>query len=224
MRQVCGTVALSVGLAICLMLPAAAATSVGAHSGVLQGIVDVGKQGFCNSDGTGAVSGGGLGVLIGLGTAKNAWFTLANAIVLDTPNLVGVMHLCGRLTAPAQGTVGLDKKSLGIGATCLAHKGWGGYGSMHFTSKPGTVKWISNLGWKSSVGGTMLMTGDAGAEKAKKADLFVAAVQWLSEGVLIGCMNKDLGDKSDPGPFVATGSYEIVPGAGGSLPKKAPKK
>lgn len=212
-------------------LPAAAAISVGPHVGAFQAIADVGKTGTCNNNGTGSVSGGGIGLLPGAPVAevKNAWFTISNGLVVDVPALQGTANLCGRLTAPLQDTAGLNLKEpidgqpVGIGASCAATKGWGGYGLADFAA-PNPDVWISNLGWKATVGGTFIVTGDAGGAKGKKSDLLVAEVQALNENVLLFCAQKALGDKSDPDPFLVAAVYEIVPGLGGTVPKKAPKK
>lgn len=207
-------------------LPAAAAISVGPHVGAFQAIADVGKEGTCANDGTGTVSGGGIGLLPGAPVAevKNAWFTISDGIVVDVPSGLGTANLCGRLTAPLQDTAGLDVKALGIGASCLATKGWGGYGLAEFE---GPDIWISNLGWKATVGGTFIVTGDVGGAKGKKQDLLIGEVQALNENVLVFCAEKALGNKQDPDPFLVAAVYEIIPGLGcdkTDCDKKDPKK
>lgn len=213
-------------LAMAMMLgvaamPASAATSVGAHTGVFIATAKVGKFGSCGNDGVGTTSGGTIG-LLPLPT-KNAYYTIeaAQGQVVDAPNGPGNAQICGRLTAPLQDTP-LDVKGLtGIGASCMSTKGWGGSGKATFANQ--TI-YLSNLGWKITVGGTFLVTADAGGVSKKKADLLVAQVQAINENVLISCVNKTLGDKNEPAPFTVAATYEIIPGAGNNVPKKAPKK
>lgn len=198
--------------------PASADSSVGAHAGGFTAVMDVGKHGTCNNDGTGMLGGGGMGTLPF--PVKNLWYRISAGDVLDIPNGVGTLDLCGRLTAPMQDTP-FDVKALGVGASCSAHKGWGGQGRMRF---PKGDKWLSNVGWKFSAGNLFTITADVGGEKGKKADLFTGLVTKFSEAIFLGCLAKTFGNKEDPDPFTIVAGYAIVPGAGGTIPKKAPKK
>lgn len=202
-------------------VPASADVTVGPHLGVFIATADIGKTGTCNNDGTGHVEGGGLSLLPF--PVKNLWYTFANGRVEDLPNGPGSLYLCGRLTAPLQDTP-FDLKALGIGASCMGHKGWGGYGTIRFPSKPDTWKWLSNVGWKDHAAATSVITADVGGRKGKKQDLFIGLVTDESENAILGCLSKALGDKSDPDPFIVVGEYQIIPGLGGTVPKKEPKK
>lgn len=201
----------------CGALPASAIVSVGPHDGVFTALAVVGKAGECRNYGGFNIVGGGLGFIPT--PPKNAIYGIVQSTVLDTPNGVGTMWLCGRLTAPLQGTLPL--KELGIGASCLAHKGWDGKGTLQFPSKA-MWKWLSNLGWKNSAGDTVVVTADVGGVKGKKIDLYVGA--WQFRHNPLDCLRKDTGDKATPGTFTIAGSYVIIPGLGGTVPKKAPKK
>ena len=218
---------LAIAMLVGMVALPAAANTVGDHVGVFQAEARVGKIGSCNQDGTGSATGGGIGLLPELppNRGKNAWFTISNGAVTDLSSdgglQTGVANLCGRLTAPLYPVV--DLKDEGIGATCLATKGWGGKGKAVIGSEE---LWIKNLGWKITVGGTFLVTGDVSnsSDKSKKVDLLLAQVQALSEGAAIGCANKTLVGKTGSQPFIVAAAYEIIPGAGGNVPKKAPKK
>lgn len=222
-------------------LPASADVSVGAHVGAFMGQADVGKaSGICDNGSQPHVKGGGIGLLPGdlnllddeiVNTdAKNAYWRILAGTVVDVPNLVGTAELCGKLTAPLQGDPDgagplpfVDMRAQGIGASCASTKGYDGRGEVAFPTKPEPL-YITNLGWKATVGGLFIVTGDVGGQKGKKADLLLAQVQALSDTVLLGCIQKTQGNKSDPDPFTVVATYEIIPGAGGTQPKKGEKK
>lgn len=218
-------VAMMLGIAA---LPASAALE-GAHAGVFSAVARVGKgPGTCNNDGTGSVSGGGIGLIPEVGAPKNAVFTISQGLVVDVKGGQGTANLCGYLTAPLQDTVpGVDPKALGIGASCATTKGWGGSGKATFPTplkKAPRSIWITDLGWKITVGGTFLVTGDTGVGKGQETGLLVAVVQALNENVLLDCVSKFQGDKSNPDPFTVVAAYKIFPVGGNTLPEKDPKK
>lgn len=212
-------------IAMLLMaLPAGAATGAGEDVGVFFGEALVGKQGTCNNlGGLHDVTGGGIGAPL-LNGPKNAVYSInAPASVISPLYGEGSLRLCGRLTAPlheAAGTGTPDTKILG--ASCVSTKGWDGQGRAEFPST-GRVVYLSNLGWKATVGGTFLVTADIGGDKGKKQDLLVAAVQALSNGAVLGCLAKlqqappigsDDKDSMSPDPFTVAAAYTIIPDAG----------
>ncbi|HWH31272.1 MAG TPA: hypothetical protein VNU01_01230 [Egibacteraceae bacterium] len=231
-------VAMALGVGI---MPAAADEPRAPDAGVFQGTAQVGKSGDCDNEG-GAhnVTGGGIGAPVVNGP-KNAQYSInAPDSVVSVSYGVGSLRLCGFLTGPLgiKKVVVDDAKATSendltvpVGASCVSTKGWGGKGKATFNSVLGepatTVIYISNLGWKATVGGTFLVTADTGGTSKKKADLLVAVVQALSEGAVIGCLEKVLAmqDKSGltPDPFTVVASYALLP-VENPQDKKPPKQ
>lgn len=185
-------------------------------SGVFEGDAVVGKfRTGCAHDGTGTVSGPGIG--LPTQATKNAYFSLdTDVISAFKPESPGKLVVCGRLTKMHSAVNG------GLGAACGASKGYDGRGTVKFPGK--TTVWLKNLGWKVSVGGTLPVTGEANqattealSKDKPKGDFIVATVQAQGAGP---CTEKG-GDPGDPAKsdtpgnrgatsFIVVGNYEIA--------------
>ncbi|HWH31273.1 MAG TPA: hypothetical protein VNU01_01235 [Egibacteraceae bacterium] len=202
-------VSMMLGLAA---LPAAAA--VDSDLGVFQGTAQVGKSGTCdNSGGAHDVTGGGIGLPVVNGAKRAQYSINAPSSVVSPIYGIGSLRLCGKLTSPldieyVEGTP--------VGASCASTKGYDGQGKATFD---GLVKdrdvYLKNLGWEITVGGTFLVTADGGGSKGADSHKLVAVVQALSEGAVVGCLEKTLAgmDKSglQPDPFTVAAAYVLVP-------------
>lgn len=197
--------------------PAHANVSFGPDAGLGAAEVLVGKRGTCANDGSGNVSGGGLGFPIIHGP-KLAWYRIDAPFGtgLSVVHGLGEMQLCGKI-----GPVDAGGQ---LGAACGSTKGWDGRGRSIY--QDGAELWISNLTWKGQVGGTTPITADVSAAKGKKADLMLGVTQVVGEGVTLDCFTKQgTGDDKQGGVqhFDAVMAWTIVPGAGGQVPKKTGK-
>lgn len=178
-------------------MPAAANTGAGAHAGVFQGDASVGKGAAeCNNDGTGSVSGGGIGLPIVHGL-KTAHWRIDVGTAVDVPNGVGSGQLCGDLNATP-----VDPS---LGASCVSTSGANGQGKVSFAN--GDI-WVTNLGWITTVGGTFVVTGNAAGAKGKTTDQLRAVVQALDELVVVGCVLKD---KANTQTFRVVATYTVTP-------------
>lgn len=207
---------LVVAVLLGMMAMPAAANSVAPTAGVFAGEASVGKKGVCNQDGSGSVSGAGLGLANAeeptqVLDVKRAWYTIdAPASVVDVVYGQGSLKLCGKL----------GPNLTGLGASCATTKGWDGQGKASFTNLltgAGKAISISNLGWIATAGGTFLVTGDVGdytAGTKKKADQLVAVVQALDDEVVLNCLEKRGSGRDQTGgatTFDVVAVYSIVP-------------
>lgn len=202
---------ISVLLAVAVMgvfaLPASAATSTVSDAGVFVGTADVGKgASTCAADGSGSVSGGGIGLPVVQPKTAAYRIDAAPGAVTSVQHGAGSLKLCGTLVAP------LSTASMGttnaVGASCAATEGNGGQGKATFTS---AAVWLKNLGWPATAGGTFVVTADAAGASGKATNKLAAVVQALSDTVVVGCLNKGvLNDKSNVQPFTVVAAYTIV--------------
>lgn len=203
---------ISVLLAIAIVgvfaLPATAATSTTSDAGVFVGTADVGKgASSCAADGSGSVSGGGIGLPVLQPKTASYRIDAAPGAVTSASHGAGSLKLCGTLVAP------LSTLSMGttdaVGASCAATEGNGGKGKATFA---GPVEiWLKNLGWPATAGGTFVVTADAAGASGKATNKLAAVVQALSDTVVVGCLNKGvLNDKSNIQPFTVVAAYAIV--------------
>ena len=188
-------------------------------AGAFVGTATVGKwRTHCDHDGESDVGGPGIGLPVVNGT-KNAYYELTTEIdSVFKPAVLedGVLKVCGRLTKV------VDEAGGGLGAACGASKGWDGKGTIDwdddlYPGKP-TI-WLKDLVWKTSVGGTLPVTGEANqapdeeASKEKgKPDFIVATVQ--AQGAT-PCASKTGTKPNKSGgatTFNVAGTYEIANG------------
>lgn len=127
------------------------------EAGVFTGTAAVGKSGSCAQDGTGSVSGAGLGFPVLAENGKTGYWTLNTVItgLVHGTLATGQLRSCG-LLAP---TAGL------IGAACGVSEGHSGKGTVALGGTDHIS--LTNLGWITSAGGTLPVTGnttDAGTK------------------------------------------------------------
>lgn len=141
--------------------------------GTVMGTVRVGKVATtCTKTDGGVPAGAGLGFPVASST-KNAYF-LAEGTVTSVTHGAGDVRICGFLepalsaAPPAPGQI-----KPGIGAACGFSKGHGGQGYISFGGPPSEARhviWLNNVGWKSTAGGVLPMTGEASTTANKGMD------------------------------------------------------
>lgn len=163
MKKIIGLFA-AVAMVAMMALPAAAA-----DLGVFTGPATVGANATCNANGTGSVSGAGLGLL----SAGNYGYTISapgSVVSLARGGATGSLNLCGPLNPGAAG----------LGASCITTSSSGGQGEAVFS--PTDVVTLSNVGWAATAGGSFVVTGNA------TGGTLAAAVQALDNGIVQDCL------------------------------------
>lgn len=176
------------------------------------GTMRVGKnRTFCTNDGSSDVSGPGLGLPVS-NTRKNAYYAVEATVSSLANAHTGALRFCGRLDKVKSNVAG------GTGAACGASKGWAGKGTIVFPAKGVTI-WLHNLGWKTTAGGTAIVTGyanQAANEQEAKAKFNNQRRDWIKMGVqaagAAACLTKNDANKAaGPGAtnFTVNGDYTI---------------
>lgn len=197
-------------LAAAVAMLAAMAMPAGAHPaevGVFTGTAAVGKGGSCAQDGTGTVNGSGLGLPGVADNGKTGFWTL-NTTIFGVPHSVpplgSALRACGKL-GPVQ--------ALGIGAHCGISRGFAGKGTVNVPGLGDHVH-LLNLGWITSAGGTLPVTGNTANPGSKVKTGTVIALTQAQGGA--DCLNKGPGGDGAKGPgarnFTVVGAFAVVEG------------
>lgn len=192
-------------------VPAGANPTGVSHVGVFTGDAAIGKTETdpCDNSGVSTVAGGSLGLPALNGAGKHLlYWSISNGAAVDFPLLQGTVALCGKLTDPADLPLG--------GASCISTKGYDGKGKASFA---GGDIWLSNIGWKNALGGTLLVQGHAGSGKGSKTDWLIAIVQ---VGVNdIACAEKTVNSSKPDGSFKVAAAYTIIANGAKKYSKKS---
>ena len=188
----------------------ASAGDAPADIGTIEGTADVGKvrTTVCNNHGGGAVSGSGLGFPVLTNSPKNGFWKLstpAGGVQSQTAG-AGALDACGELRNVRVFGVG------SFGAACGISRGHSGSGKITFGGSP-TV-WLKDLGWTTSLGGTLPVQGEAfvdnnGSTNGKKPGPGGALTAIIQAQGGANCITK----RDAPIPLIGTGPKPAPPAA-----------
>lgn len=159
MKKIFAAVALA---AIAIAMFAGPAAAHGPDVGVYQGFADVGRtfalkgdgSSTCDSSGNGVVQGNGLNFPAPLGPSNvNGTWKLSTTTQQSALHGAGSLTICGKLR---------PEPTTQLGAACGISQGYDGQGRSVNAglAHPSVVVQLSNVGWVTSVGGTLPTTGD----------------------------------------------------------------
>jgi hypothetical protein len=159
MKKIFAAVALA---AIAIAMFAGPAAAHGQDAGVFQGFADVGRtfalkadgSSTCDDSGNGIVQGNGLNFPAPVGPANvNGTWKLSTTQQQSVLHGAGELTICGKLR---------PEPTTQLGASCGVSQGYDGKGRSVNAglAHAGGIVQLSNVGWVTSVGGTLPTVGD----------------------------------------------------------------